>query len=212
MEATKSESPVISLKEKAYGCIKEDIICCKFPPGSVLSEKELVVRLGISRTPIREALNRLEQEGLVKIVPQRGVFVADITLKMTLELYQVREVLEPFIVRLATPLASEERLAEFRSEFGKMTEGAGKEAIISLDHQFHFFLAESCGNSFLAQLMANIRTHIDRTRVASSRDAESVRLGVEEHLAIIEAILERDAEQASRAMYGHVCRSRQAAF
>ncbi|MDR3563064.1 MAG: GntR family transcriptional regulator [Negativicutes bacterium] len=212
MNSMKKNPQATSLKEKAYSVIKEDIICCKYPPGSVLSEKELVERLGISRTPIREALNRMEQEGLVKIVPQRGVFVADVTLKTTLELYQVRELLEPFIVRLATPLAAAERLGEFQTAFAAQVESTAKEEIIALDHRFHFYLAESCGNAFLAQLMANIRTQIDRTRVTSSRDWQSVKLGVAEHLDIIAALLARDEEKASQAMYSHIVRSRQAAF
>ncbi|MDR3593154.1 MAG: GntR family transcriptional regulator [Negativicutes bacterium] len=212
MQATTNASPEMSFKEKAYLCIKEDIISCKLLPGSVLSEKELVVQLGISRTPIREALNRLEQEGLVKIVPQRGVFVSNVTLKMTLELYQVREVLEPFIVRLATPLVSEEKMGEFRSGFAAITEATSKEDLIALDHQFHYYLAEVCGNGFLAQLTENIRAQINRSRLLSCRDYESLIKGREEHLAIIDALLERDVEKAAAAMYQHLVRSRQSAF
>ncbi len=212
MQATTGLSPEMSFREKAYLHIKEDIINCKFLPGSVLNEKELVVGLGISRTPIREALNRLEQEGLVRIVPQRGVFVTNITLKMTLELYQVREVLEPFIVRLATPLVSEERLREFQSAFAAITEDTSKEDLIALDQQFHFYLAEACGNGFLTQLTENIRAQINRSRLLSCRDSESLIRGREEHLAIIATLLERDVEKAAAAMHEHLVRSRQSAF
>jgi len=212
MSLIKKKASGQSLKEKAYTRIKEDIVCCKYPPGSVVNEKELVEMLGISRTPIREALNRLEQEGLVRIIPKRGIFVSEVTLQMTIELYQVREVLEPFIVRLATPLVSAVRLAEFQDAFKQAMAAEAKEEMISLDHRFHFYLAESCGNSFLAQLIANIRTQTERTRYLPSRDAHSLRQGAEEHLAIIAAMLERDVEKAAAAMHYHIVRSRQAAF
>ena len=88
-----------TLKEQAYAIIKENIINCTYAPSSFLVESELMQQVGASRTPIREALNKLEQENLVRILPKRGVLVCDITMGTLNEVYEVRRLVEPYIVR-----------------------------------------------------------------------------------------------------------------
>ena len=84
-----------SLKERAYRIIKDKIIRCEYMPGDFLNEKSLIEEIGASRTPIREALNKIEQENLVKIIPKRGVVVSEITMKDISEIFQVRECVSP---------------------------------------------------------------------------------------------------------------------
>ncbi len=216
MNSINSSPRLMTLKEKAYISIKEDIISCKLAPGSLINEREVAEKLKISRTPLREALIRLEQEGLVEIIPQRGVFVSNISVKVILELYQIREVLEPFIVRLATPLACQKKLDQFRNSFlnildkGNIAEVNSHENL--LDNQFHSFLAESCGNNSLEQIIANIRIQTNRIRILSCRNSHRLQKAVEEHVSIIDAMLECDEEKAARIMRTHILRSRHAAF
>ena len=92
-----------NLKEKAYIHLKEKIIKCEYPPGMALSERDLMETLGVSRTPIREAINLLEQENLIKIYPRRGMFVENITVKDIQDIFTVRKTVEPLVTKLATP-------------------------------------------------------------------------------------------------------------
>ena len=89
--------PKENLKEKAYAIIKNKIICCEYRPGQFLNEQELRESVGASRTPIREALNKLEQEGLLEILPKRGVLVRDITLQEVNAIFEIRCMIEPYV-------------------------------------------------------------------------------------------------------------------
>jgi DNA-binding GntR family transcriptional regulator len=109
---------IVKKKEQAYELIKKAIFECKFLPGQVLNEIELAEWLGISRTPLREALAALEKDGFVNIIPNRGAFVCDITPTEVEEILDVREVLEVFAIKLATPYIPEEEI----DEVCKMTE------------------------------------------------------------------------------------------
>jgi DNA-binding GntR family transcriptional regulator len=200
-----------NLKEKAYRAIRENIISCAWLPGSLLNEKELAEILSVSRTPIREALNRLEQENLVKIVPQRGVFVSEITVKTISDVYQVREILEPFVVQLVTPKADPTALLRFHQLFNSCSVGED-EVLPRLDDEFHHFLIAVCDNDYLVQMMQNIYAQNERIRVLSTRLPRRLEETVSEHCEIIDAMLVRDADKAAHAMRVHIANSRYAAF
>lgn len=205
------DSTNISLKERAYKCIKENIISCVFPPGSLLNEKDLVEQIGASRTPIREALSRLEQEQLVMILPQRGSFVTDITPKTINDVYQAREMLEPGLVRLVTPVIAEASLLEFQHRFEQLAQDDYEAAIVA-DSDFHNFVLKSCNNDYLIQLMENMYAQNERIRILMVRKPQRLRETTEEHLAIISAMLRRDEAGAAEAMRSHMRNARQSAI
>lgn len=200
-----------NLREKAYRIIRRLIIDCDLVPGSILNERELVETIGVSRTPIREALNRLEKESLVTIIPQRGAFVGAITVKVINDIYQLREIIEPEVVAMVTPIfpaASLERLRQAFLELGP----EDYDRLATLDNELHCLIMDSMGNDFLNQVMANMYAQNERIRFRSNRLPQRVQEAVDEHLTIIEAMLARDPAGAREAMLTHLANSRQAAF
>lgn len=209
--AVAQDLATISLKERAYRIIKENIISCHFSPGSILSEKDLVAMIGASRTPIREALSRLEQEQLVVIMPQRGSFVSAITAKMIYDIYQVREYLEPLLVRQVLSAADPELLAAFRDRIA----GLGSDefsAATAVDSDFHNFLLRSSNNDCLIKMMETMYVHNERIRSLMARAPRRLRQSNDEHLAIVTAMLAGDGEAAAEAMRRHMANARRAAL
>ena len=200
-----------SLKEKAYRMIRERIIDCTLPPGMLINEKELVVEIGVSRTPIREALNRLEHENLVRIVLQRGVFVTELTLQNIEDLCEIRELVEPYFARSAALNADEGALKEYEKFFMQALD-FDYEKVIQTDRNFHRYIASFSDNDYLIQMMKNVYAQNERLRMLSCRLPSRVAAAAEEHLAIIRAMLARDADAAAEAMKVHMVNSRTTAF
>lgn len=209
--AVAQDSATISLKERAYRIIKENIINCRFPPGSILSEKDLVAMIGASRTPIREALSRLEQEQLVVILPQRGSFVSAITAKMINDIYQVREYLEPMLVRQVLSAADPELLAAFRDRIAGLS-GDDFSAATAVDSDFHNFLLRASNNDCLIKMMETMYVHNERIRSLMAQAPRRLRQSNDEHLAIVTAMLAGDGEAAAEAMRRHMVNARRAAL
>lgn len=201
----------ISLKERAYKIIKQNIISCKFPPGSLLNEKDLVEHIGASRTPIREALNRLEQEKLITIVPQRGSFVTEITPQIIKDVYQVREMLEPCLASRVTPLVGADDLLCFKERFNQLAPG-DYDTAMAIDNDFHNFVVKASGNNYLINLMENLYVQNERIRAIMIRMPQRLGETVAEHLAIIEAMLARDEAKAGEAMRIHIISAMHFAF
>lgn len=200
-----------TLKEKAYKIIKDKIARCELAPGEILNEKSLIEEIGASRTPIREALSRIEQENLVRIIPKRGVFVSEITMKDISEIYQVREELDPFITKLATPYVPEKELLRYQQLFSQIDSLKYSESI-EIDDQFHSLILMSCNNSYLIQMMNNIYVQNQRIRVLSARLNNRIKVSANEHLDIISNLLKRDADKAAEAMRKHIVSSKNVAF
>lgn len=205
------EAAPVSLKERAYRIIRENIINLRFLPGSMLNEKDLVAQVGASRTPIREALSRLEQEQLVVILPQRGSFVAEITAKTINDVYQVREMLEPELVRLVMPVIVEESLLAFRKRFVTSADD-DYDAATTADNDFHNFVLRSCNNDYLLQMMGTLYAQNERIRILMIRAPLRLQASAYEHLAIIDAMLDRDAGRAVEAMRVHMANARRSAI
>ncbi|HWR29273.1 MAG TPA: GntR family transcriptional regulator [Negativicutes bacterium] len=208
---TPEESSTLSLKERAYKIIRQNIISCAFPPGFLLNEKDLVEKIGVSRTPIREALNLLAQEQMVTIVPQRGSFVTEITPKTINDVFQVREMLEPLLARLVTPIVEERDLIEFRDRFMTMTSDDYEAAMVA-DKEFHNYIVKASNNIYLINLIDNLYAQNARIRAVSLRMPQRMAQTQGEHLAIIDAMLLRNEAKAAEAMRRHMVKARLSAF
>lgn len=197
-----------SLKDEAHQRIKTLILSDRLDGGDMLDIDWLASELGISRTPIREALLMLEQEGLVETLPYRGTFVADVSKKDVEEIYQVREVLEPLAVRLATPVIPDEELKEMQSLFasvGNDVERGDFEHYFQSDTQFHDLIMRYCGNEVLQQVLETLTDRIHRVRVFSRNLAVyHMEQSFGEHCLILDAIMERDVTKAERLMTRHI--------
>src|SRR4051794_2943151 len=144
-----NDLPDLTLTEKAYQQLEELITTLVLPPGMVLGEQHLVQRLGIGRTPIREALQRLARDGLVVVMPRRGILVSEINVRTQLRLLETRRVLERLISRLAAEHATPEERGVFASIAQDMRDAAAASddlAFMRLDHQFNELMAAASRN------------------------------------------------------------------
>ncbi|MBM6984790.1 MAG: GntR family transcriptional regulator [Acidaminococcaceae bacterium] len=201
-----------NLKDKAYNYIKERIIRCEFLPGQFLVEAELIRAIDASRTPIREALNKLEQDRLITILPKRGILVNDITLADINAIYEVRFLVEPPVVRKYGHLISDAKLEEMLL---KNNASAALEHDLNeydLDSELHNLFIETCGNTYLMELMQRIFAQNHRVRILSGERLEyRLQATVREHEAILEELLKKDYTAAEEAMRIHLEHSREAA-
>lgn len=204
-----------SLKDKAYRIIKDKIIRCEYLPGQVLVESEIIEAVGASRTPIREALNKLEQERLVRIVAKRGVFVSEITVATVHDVYDVRELVEPYFVEKYGYLVPRDKIEFLLADFEQM-EPENVESIdqvYALDNDLHQLLASYSSNIYLQIMMEQMYGQNDRIRVLSGRDSKNrLRASQKEHRQILEALWQQDYAGAALAMRTHLQVAREAAL
>lgn len=201
----------VSLRDKAYRAIRNKIVTCEFLPGTPLNERELVELVGVSRTPIREALNRLEQEQLVTLTSQKGATVTQITPKIINDIFQLRDMLEPYVVEMVTSDFPETILTEFQREFAEQSPDRYKE-LVALDGKMHYAIIHAFGNSYLNNLMENMYTQNERIRFLSTMMPKRLEESFSEHQAILEAMLARKPQKAANAMHEHLQRARHVAF
>ncbi len=203
----KLEKKKPSRAESLYLTVKDMAILFKFKPGERINEVELAQRLGASRTPLREALNRLEAEGFLVLKQDRGFFCRDLKPREMFELYQFRAILEVAAIRLACEQATEQEvadLAHFLDETGPQEGGRSSEELVALDEQFHEKIMALSRNMEMSRTLTNINARIKYFRWV---DMDSKREGTQhEHRAIIQALMARDADLAAHHMQAHITR------
>jgi len=201
--------------EKAYVEIRHRILEGEILPDEPLSEYQLAVELKVSRTPVREALKRLEHKGLVRFVPNRGAFVRGLSVADIVEIYQVREQLEGFAARIASsemPDADIEVL-EQELEYAHDLPAAGRmqEAFAS-DVHLHKQLIECTKNTRLAAILATLDDQVHRIRVLSPNTPGRLEATLGEHREILNCLKLRDPEGAQKAMLHHLRAARENAI
>ncbi|MER2267886.1 GntR family transcriptional regulator [Methylobacterium oxalidis] len=194
--------PDLTLTEKAYQQLEELITTLVLPPGMVLGEQNLVQRLGIGRTPIREALQRLARDGLVVVMPRRGILVSEINVRTQLRLLETRRVLERLIARLAAERATQEERDVFAGLAQDMREAAAASddlAFMRLDNQFNGLIAAASRNEFAVRSLANMAGLSRRFWYQHYKQAADLPLTANLHADVCEAVAKRDAAAAGAA-------------
>jgi DNA-binding GntR family transcriptional regulator len=192
----------LPLTDRAYAELEELIVTLRLPPGAVLSEQALAERLAIGRTPIREALQRLARDGLVDILPRRGVLVSAIDLRAQLRLLEVRRVLERLMARSAAGRATAPERAAFARIALGMRRSAEREddlAFMRLDKDFNALLAEAAHNEFALRSMGLINGLSRRFWYQHYKQAADLPLTARLHAEVAEAIAARDPDRAGDA-------------
>ena len=199
----------------AYSEIRERILAGKLVPHEPLSEYQLADELKVSRTPVREALKRLEHEGLVRFVPNRGAFVADVSIRDIVEIYELREQLESFAAGVAAsemPLADIEVLRRKLENAERLAaKGSVKEAFDS-DIHLHKQLIQCTKNSRMTALLATLDDQVHRIRIISPSSLGRLEAMVREHREVLEYIGRRDCAGAQEAMRRHLRAARENAI
>lgn len=198
------------LRDKAYEFLRSKIVTCELMPGAVVDQNALMKEIGVSRTPIREAVNSLASEGLLVVMPRRGVIVAPISLSDVHQIYTVREMVEPVVVRLATPLVEKDRMAKFYRIFTR--EKNDPDSIIRSDFEMHSYFVERTENAHLIRLMSGVLSQNMRIVVLGARIQDRLPASNKEHATIIERMLDRDAAGAEEAMKVHIASAKMIAF
>jgi DNA-binding GntR family transcriptional regulator len=195
-----------SLADRAYYAIREWIVTLDLAPGSVVNERELMGRLGLGRTPVREALRDLAREQLVDVFPRRGMFVSGVDVGDIAGLSEVRLVLETEAARLAAERRNEtdlEETAALLDELARLSGAHGERRLIDLDERIHRHVARCAHNPFLEATLEQY--YVLALRIwflALERVALGAAIG--EHHAILEAIRDGDADRAAEVMRAHV--------
>ncbi len=206
---------IYHLGEVTYEILREKIISKEFSPGQRLNLEAIEQQLGISRTPLKEALTRLEMEGLIKIVPRCGTYVTDPTPEEIAESFDVRRVLEVYAVELVTQRASAEDLRRLRAmvqELGSLAAAKDRDAIypryLELDHDFHRQLVALSGNQRLCQVHDQLNVHAQMARIRYRRSERELDVAQAEHERIMAALEANDAETAKAEMDAHLRRAK----
>jgi len=199
----------VSVRDRTYEALKQAIVRGRLAPGQRIVEAQVAELLNISRTPLREALLRLEAEGFVERVTSGGVRVRGLSLEEIRELYAVRSVLEGLTAREATERITNEQLESLANLIRQIEEadsGASPDVhrIARLGEEFHQIILEASGNRKCADLLRLLQDHIDRYRQFTIAMPGRGRAAAKEHEALLEALRLRDPEKAERAMRAHV--------
>jgi DNA-binding GntR family transcriptional regulator len=196
-----------TLRERVYDHVREEILGERLAPGSVLQEVALAQSLGVSRGPVREALGRLEAEGLVTIRPRRGTVVRSLSAHEFLEAYQVREALEVLAVRLAVPRLTDDVVARLDTLIDEMADSAGDndvQGFFRANARFHDAFFDASGNRMLHDTYRQVCVHLDRHRLRSLQLRGNLQRSISEHAAILDAARIGDAEGAARLIAEHI--------
>ncbi len=205
MEIAKNSS--LPLRDVAFETLRESIIKGRLKPGERLFEERLAARLGMSRTPVREAIRKLELEGLVVMEPRKGAVVSAITEKNLLDVLDVRKALEELAVKLAckkmTPEIADE-LKDAEDDFERADETGDLSGMADADIRFHDIIYRSTGNTRLMQLLSNLFEQMYRFRVEYLKIEGSGKTLSKEHRDIMDALAAGDTGRAADAVCLHI--------
>lgn len=199
-----------SLRGKVFQRLREDILSGVYQENDELREVSIGEELGVSRTPVREALRQLELEGLVTIVPNKGAYVKGITKKDVHDIYKIRSLLEGLCAKWATEHITDQQIEELEeivllSEFHLKKQGQGKAKQVSdLDGKFHKVLYEASNSRILEHVLSDFHKYVKMARTMSVGAKERAEKSIDEHRAILEAIRKKDANLAEQLANQHI--------
>jgi DNA-binding GntR family transcriptional regulator len=198
------------LKNTAYKILREKLINCEYPPGSLLNETQLSEELGFSRTPIRESISKLEQDGFIQVLPKKGIYVRDISLNDVTQIFQTRVEIEPVALRLAGPHLPKDELLHFYETF------SGEEFDVKtgfrVDMAMHLFIIENCGNRFIIDMMHKLFDENTRVVLATGQNETKIHDARLEHLDVLMCLIDEKWDIAAETMRKHIESCRRAAL
>ncbi|HWR45015.1 GntR family transcriptional regulator [Sporomusa sp.] len=200
------------LREVVAETLREAIVNGILKPGERLMEIQLAEELGVSRTPVREAIRKLELEGFVVMIPRRGTYVADLSIKDINEVFEIRTALDVLAAGLAVERITEDELEQLERllvEIGELIEQDDADKLVESDSQFHDILYRASRNDRLVGIINNLREQFTRFRSISIQYPGRMQKSVEEHRRLVEAIASRDTDLAQQLAREHMENSEQ---
>jgi DNA-binding GntR family transcriptional regulator len=196
-----------SLKDKAYSAIKDAILSLRLEPGAAIVETTLAEQLGISKTPVRDALQELEREGFVTRAFFKGTYVTDVTMKDIREVFQLRAVLEGLAARIATPLFSDDELQAVAGHLEQARLALERGDLLRCSERgqkMHHAIRQKPDNERLAVIIGNLDDHLRRFRGLSDQISGRLNKSLVEHDRVLAALRQRDPDAAEQAMRDHL--------
>jgi DNA-binding GntR family transcriptional regulator len=200
------------LREVVSETLREAIASGVLKPGERLMEIQLAEELGVSRTPVREAIRKLELEGFVIMIPRRGTYVADLSIKDINEVFEIRTALDVLAAGLAAERITDDELELMERilvQIGEYVDKNELEPIVELDSQFHDILYRACRNDRLVGIINNLREQFTRFRTISMAFPGRIKNTLEEHSRLVEAIASREVDLAQQLAREHMENSEQ---
>ncbi|OGO79202.1 MAG: GntR family transcriptional regulator [Clostridiales bacterium GWB2_37_7] len=195
------------LREVVFETMRNAIISGDLKPGERLMEVQMAEALGVSRTPVREAIRKLELEGLVIMLPRKGAFIADLSVKDLTEVMEIRASLEGLAAGLAAIRIDQEEIEELEIKalkFHKSIENDDVEELILMDLEFHDAIFRASRNDRLIQLNNNLREQVQRFREIYHKKVNKSKETSKEHYEMVEAISNRDSDKAEKLARRHI--------
>ncbi|MDD3218621.1 MAG: GntR family transcriptional regulator [Lachnospiraceae bacterium] len=197
-----------SLRGQVFNKIRSDILSGRYAQGEELKEATLGEEIGVSRTPVREALRQLELEGLVEIVPNKGAHVTGISHEDVRDIYQMRSYLEGLAARWAAERISDEDINEMEevillAEFS-LKKASKQDQMVRFDNEFHQIMYRAAGSRMMEHVLRDFHRYVQLARITSMKDLDRATKSVEEHKAILEAIKNRDGDLAEKLANEHI--------
>ncbi len=195
------------LRDIVFETLRKAILDGDLKPGERVMEVQLAEELGVSRTPVREAIRKLELEGLLVMVPRKGAYVADVSIKDVLSVLEIRASLEGLGASLAAERITDEeveKLKQSAEDFEEMHKANDRDGMVEKDTEFHSILLNASRNNKLLEIVESLGDYVQRFRVIYFTEYSDSKNIMDEHRKILEAITERDVEKANRASQDHI--------
>ena len=202
-----NENEYLPLRDVGFNTLRQSILTGELKPGERLMEIHLADKLGVSRTPIREAIRKLELEGLVTMIPRRGAEVAQITEKSLRDVLEVRRALDALAVELACERITPSQLEQLREAcdaFERETKRGDANRVARADVALHDIILVASGNARLMQMVSNLSQQMYRYRLEYVKDGGSYERLIREHRTIYEAIRDKDPATGARTIKAHI--------
>lgn len=197
----------LPLREVVFDTLREAIISGHLKPGERMMEVQLAEEMGVSRTPVREAIRKLELEGFAVMIPRKGAYVAGISLKDIADVFEIRAALEALAAGLAAERITDEELEKMERAFvsaNNTVDGSNIDTLVKDDTGFHNAIYQASRNTRLVQIINNLQEQIQRFRTASLAMPGRMKVAIDEHKKIVEAIAERNVGLAQSLALEHI--------
>ena len=200
----------LALSQQIANSLKEEILSGKYPPGVRIRQEDIAEQFGASRSPVREALRILEADGLINLVAHTGAWISHLSLSECEEMYQLRERIEPLLLRLSIPHMTESIIAELQDLVLQMETTTDVETFLKLDRKFHLLSYSKAETVLVGEMVNRLWNTTQHYRRAYSQmmASTSFKPAHYEHHLLLASIIKRDVDDAERILFGHIRRTR----
>lgn len=205
-----SSESELATSHRIAASLKDDILAGKYPPGVRIRQEDIAEQFGASRSPVREALRMLEADGLVNLVAHTGAWIAQLSLAECEEMYQIRERIEPLLLRLSIPHLTKPKIDQLADLASQMEKNKEVEIFLKLDREFHLLSYSGAETSLLGEMVQRLWNTTQHYRRAYTRllASDGFKPAHYEHHLLLTAILKHDVDDAERILFGHIRRTR----